>query len=55
MAFPPAGDAALQALAHVATMATAQSQVPIVLVPQHDAAFGGDAGAIHPMQALETQ
>jgi hypothetical protein len=55
MAFPPAGDAALQALAHVATMATAQSQVPIVLVPQHDAAFGWEAGAIHPMQALETQ
>ena len=55
MAFPPAGDAALQALAHVATMATAQAQVPIVLVPQHDAAFGWEAGAIHPMQALETQ
>jgi hypothetical protein len=54
MPFPPAGDAALQALAHVATMATAQTQVPIVLVPQHDAAFGWEAGAIHPMQALET-
>ena len=55
MAFPPAGDAALQALAHVATMATAQAQVPIVLVPQHDAAFGWGAAAVHPMQALETQ
>ncbi len=55
MAFPPANDAALQALAHVATMATAQAQVPIVLVPQHDAAFGWEAAAVHPMQALETQ
>jgi hypothetical protein len=51
MVFPPANDAALQALAHVATMATSQSQIPIILVPQHDAAFGWEAAAVHPMQA----
>lgn len=54
MPFPPPGDAALQALAHVAAMATAKAGVPIILVPQRDMAFSWGSAAVHPMQALET-
>ena len=55
MSFPPANDPALQALAHVAEIATAKCGIPIVLVPQYDAQVCWGAAAVHPMQALETE
>ena len=50
MALPPAK----RALARVATIASAQANLPIELAAQKDQAFLWGAAAVHPMQALET-